>query len=501
MTGPPEPPAPWPPVYLLPGAASIRQAALYDAIFQLVKRTMWLESVVNTITGDPNPPAWNYLTEAEADLRYPLKTAPDPYPQYLTTGRANQAYLQLTGGVLSGGLTLPQGPLVVDPNPANALVWGPAGLLATGGAGVTDVTINGSPGIGSVESPANTFALSLLVSPDAQNTLALRANGLYGVPTDLSAYSTTTAMNTAISASMTGHTGAADPHPVYATDTDLANHAAAANPHSVYATDADLIAHAGAADPHSVYLNQARGDARYYTQAQADGRYEPFDSAYTKAESDGRYLQPGAAASTYVPLAGGSVLTGSLGPATTNVVDLGTTALRWRKLWGVDTDLSGALNVAGATTFTSAPTVGGSALQTQAAADARYLQISNAFTQATADGRYLQLVAGGTVSGATVFSNTVTVQAKALALSPNANQTLQWVANGLFSDSPTKATVDALTTRVSTLEGQVATLQSQVAALQGQMGSGATGHYHPMGTWRQTAKAVIPVTVLEEVAA
>jgi len=49
------------------------------------------------------------------------------------------------------------------------------------------------------------------------------------------------------------HAAAGNPHPGYATDTDLANHLAAGDPHAVYATDADLTTHAGAANPHSVY--------------------------------------------------------------------------------------------------------------------------------------------------------------------------------------------------------------------------------------------------------
>jgi hypothetical protein len=44
-----------------------------------------------------------------------------------------------------------------------------------------------------------------------------------------------------------------DPHPQYATDTDLSTHAAAADPHSVYAFDTDLSSHAAAADPHTGY--------------------------------------------------------------------------------------------------------------------------------------------------------------------------------------------------------------------------------------------------------
>jgi len=113
-------------------------------------------------------------------------------------------------------------------------------------------------------------------------------------------------------------------------------------------------------------------------------------------------------------------------PSTTNADDLGNTGFRWRKAWATDADLSGALTVA----------------------------------------------------------------AKAVALSPNAGNTLQWLATGFYSDSPSKATIDALTSRVATLE-------AQVAALQGQMGAGATGHYHTMGTWRQTNKATIPVTQVQ----
>jgi hypothetical protein len=72
----------------------------------------------------------------------------------------------------------------------------------------------------------------------------------------------------------------------------------------------------------------------------------------TQAAADARYLQSSAAATTYVPLAGGSVMTGLLGPTTTATRDLGTTALRWAKLWATDAD------------FTNPPTVGGAALST-----------------------------------------------------------------------------------------------------------------------------------------
>lgn len=95
-------------------------------------------------------------------------------------------------------------------------------------------------------------------------------------------------------------------------------------------------------------------DTTGITQAAADLRYEPFDSAYTKTEADARYTQGGisqaAADARYLQLSGGSVLTGSLGPTTTNTRDLGTTALRWAKVWAVNAE------------FTNAPTVSGSPL-------------------------------------------------------------------------------------------------------------------------------------------
>jgi hypothetical protein len=206
------------------------------------------------------------------------------------------------------------------------------------------------------------------------------------------------------------------------------------------------------------------------------------------------------------------ITTTHLAPSGINI-DLGLTASRWRKLWTTDADLSGTLNVAGAAaTFTNAPTVGGSPLQTQTAADARYLQ------SATAATTYVPL-AGGSVltgllgpsttntrdlgtstlrwrktwgvdadlSGSLVVAVALTVAAKAVALSATAGNTLAWNADGFWSDAPTKAQYDALVARV--------------AALEGQMGAGANGHYHLMGSWRQTAKATLPATTLEEVPA
>ncbi len=54
------------------------------------------------------------------------------------------------------------------------------------------------------------------------------------------------------------HEAEPDPHPVYATDADLAAHTAAGNPHPVYATDADLAAHVAASDPHTGYQQEGQ---------------------------------------------------------------------------------------------------------------------------------------------------------------------------------------------------------------------------------------------------
>jgi hypothetical protein len=64
---------------------------------------------------DPDPYP-TYLTQTEGDARYPLKTDPDPYPTYLTQAEGDARYqtpaqsaalyLPLTGGTVSGNLTV-----------------------------------------------------------------------------------------------------------------------------------------------------------------------------------------------------------------------------------------------------------------------------------------------------------------------------------------------------------------------------------------------------------
>ena len=258
------------------------------------------------------------------------------------------------------------------------------------------------------------------------------------------------------------------PPPEYLTESEAAalfvplTHLADANPHAQYLqqpavqalVDAAVAAHVAQTDPHPTYLNVARGDSRYlpitYSPPPTD-----LSNYYTKAQADAAFLTQAEGDALFLTQAEGDLRYALIGsqPDLSNY---------WTK----------AQSDARYEPFDSAYTKGES--------DARYQPVGAYLTQTSGDARYLQLT-GGALSGA------LTVQAKAVALDPLAGNTLAWNAAGFYSNAPTKAQYDALVARV--------------AALEGQMGSGASGHYHPMGTWQQTAKAVIPVTVLEEATA
>ena len=95
--------------------------------------------------------------------------------------------------------------------------------------------------------------------------------------------------------------------------------------------------------------------------------------------ANGLYAAAGAVTDIWVNTTGDTMtgdlnMTANVLPTVTNVRDLGSTSLRWRKLWAVDGE------------FTNVPTVGGTALPTLATNDARYLNL-----------------AGGTLTGPTMF--------------------------------------------------------------------------------------------------
>jgi hypothetical protein len=525
--------------------------------------------------GGATAPDTNLFRNATGDLWGSFSLSPDATNTF-DLGKSGLRYRKLWGvdADLSGGLTVATKAVAASPDAGNALVWNANGFYAPQPAPV-DVTITGGGGISSTESPSNTFALALVASPDANNTVEVRANGLYAaagaIPPE---YVTDAELSTALApyatdADLAAHAAAADPHSVYLTqgEADAAYQPAGSYAPTSHNHDAAYLNTSGG-DTMTGPLTVSSGGvavtgASTFSVAPTVGG----SPLLTQTAGDARYLQPATAASTYVDAAGDTMtgdlviseatptlglkqaadtqqrvtlsqtglsvgpggstapdtllvrsaaatwrVTGHVVPATTNAYDLGASATRMRKLWGVDTDLSGALNVAGATTFTAAPTVGGSALLTQTAGDARYLQ------PATAASTYVPL-AGGSVmtgplgpttttthdlgtsalrwrktwgvdadlSGSLVVAVALTVATKAVALSATAGNTLAWNADGFWSDAPTKAQYDALVARV--------------AALEGQMGAGANGHYHLMGTWRQTLKATLPATTLEEVPA
>jgi microcystin-dependent protein len=77
---------------------------------------------------------------------------------------------------------------------------------------------------------------------DSNLTAHNQANtGVHGVGTGH--VETSEGAQTKVNNAISAHLAAADPHPVYATDSELSAHLAAADPHPVYATDSDLTAH------------------------------------------------------------------------------------------------------------------------------------------------------------------------------------------------------------------------------------------------------------------
>ncbi len=264
-------------------------------------------------------------------------------------------------------------------------------------------------------------------------------------------------------------------------------------------------------DPYPVYLTQPEGDARYQPSAQKGqaGGYAPLDAGGLLPNA---YLPPLAITNTYVAASQAAMLaltaqtgdvcvrtdlnktyilaqepastlanwqevlapTGGGGGVTsvdgqTGVVDLTSTyvnATGGDTMAGPLTVSSGGIAVTGASTFSAAPTVGGSPLVTQTAGDARYLQSATAATTYVAKAGdaltgALTMNVGGTAAAASGDLRLRSARAVAwrnagntadLALTTDASDRLTF--GGLVV--VTQAALDALTTRVTTLETQMA---------------------------------------------
>jgi hypothetical protein len=253
----------------------------------------------------------NYYTKTEADARY------EPLDSAYTKSEDDARFVNLAGGSVMTGL--------LGPTTHNTRDLGTTGtrwraLYGMTGDFTTSLTVATKP---------------ITPSPDAANIIEFRANGLYaaaGAVTDIWVNTTGDTMTgdlnmtanvlpTVTNVRSLGSTSLRWLK-VWATDADFTNAPTVGGAALLTSTTADAL-----------FLTPAEGNAAYATAAHNHD-------------------------TSYVQLAGGSVMTGLLGPTTTNTRDLGTTTLRWRKLWGVDADLSGVLGVTGAVTLTAGLTVG-----------------------------------------------------------------------------------------------------------------------------------------------
>ncbi len=103
-----------------------------------------------------------------------------------------------------------------------------------------------------------------IMSATTTNVETVFSSGIDNVPVD-------GVTNQAISSNWAyDHVAAADPHTVYALDTDLTTHGTASDPHTVYALDTDLTTHGTASDPHTGYVLESLYDANTVLYATTD---------------------------------------------------------------------------------------------------------------------------------------------------------------------------------------------------------------------------------------
>lgn len=122
--------------------------------------------------------------------------------------------------------------------------------LIVSNTAIVNLTIDPSVVVATNQAIANAVAAhEAKSSPHPQYILESKRGAANGVASldpgglvPLSQLPSALATDTEVSAAISAHLAASNPHPEYATDADLAAHVAASDPHPQYATDADLAA-------------------------------------------------------------------------------------------------------------------------------------------------------------------------------------------------------------------------------------------------------------------